>query len=126
MKKACMKCKSINNEYVWEEKYEVSDETDTEIYLKEMIQRFNNTLRPQEPAREILEMLEEPLEIDTLPKIQHMWEKTNLVTQSRGGRLYDTYKCAKCGITGKRFGLSDIVKRDSKYKADKYNYCQGN
>lgn len=124
MKKACMKCKSVDNEYVWEEKYEVSNEIDTEKYLKEMIQRFNSTLHPNESAREILEMWEEPLEIDILPKIQHMWEKTNLVTQSRGGQLYDTYKCAKCGITGKRFGIGNIVKRDSKYKADRYNYCR--
>lgn len=126
MKKACMKCKSVNNEYVWEEKYEVSNETNSRRYLTDMIDRFNNTLRPKESAREILEVWEEDFGTDVTPNIPHEWEKTNLVTQSNRGRMYDTYKCTRCGITGKRFGLSEIVTRDSKYNANKYNFCQNN
>lgn len=62
MKKACMKCKSVDNEYTWEERYEVSNDTDSEKYLSDMIDKFNRTLRPKESAREIVNVWEEPVE----------------------------------------------------------------
>lgn len=52
----------------------------------------------------------------------HDWEKTNLVTiQGRGG-LYDTAKCRRCGITAKRFGVSDHT-IDPKFRAKVYGRC---
>lgn len=56
--------------------------------------------------------------------LRHDWKKINLVTISKRGRLYDAYRCKRCGITGKRFGLDDIVVRDKKYWNKKYFYCQ--
>ena len=50
--------------------------------------------------------------------------KTNLVTVMGVYGSYDVMKCVRCGITGKRYGLVDI-KRDPKYKAKKYETCQG-
>ena len=123
MKKACMKCKNVNNDYIWEEKYEVPEDTDVEIYLSDTIQWFNSTLRPNESLRKIVEIWEEAMEDGSVPNRPHVWEKTNLVTQSGKGRLYDTYKCTSCGITGKRFGLNGNVTRDNKYKAMKYLFC---
>lgn len=125
MKKACMKVKKVNNCSSWEETYLVEDSVDTEKYLNGMLDKFNATLMPHESAREILEIWEEPVDgIDI--KTAHMWEKTNLVTITKNGMSYDTCKCAKCGITGKRFGLCGQVQRDTKYKSVKYNYCSLN
>ena len=37
---------------------------------------------------------------------RHVWEKMNLVTDSKGN---DTYKCKLCGLKGKRIGLDDCI-----------------
>jgi hypothetical protein len=54
---------------------------------------------------------------------EHDWEKTNLVTVSDRSGLYDTMRCKCCGITGKRFGLGPDVRRDPKFKAERYLKC---
>lgn len=36
----------------------------------------------------------------------HNWTRTNGATTQDG---FDTYRCAKCGATGKSFGLSGVV-----------------
>ena len=55
--------------------------------------------------------------------IAHDWKKTNLVTILAGG-AHDTYRCMHCGITGKRFGLSETITRDRKWRAAKYARCK--
>jgi hypothetical protein len=38
----------------------------------------------------------------------HDFDKKNLMTQTgRGGRMFDTWYCTKCGIEGKRYGVSE-------------------
>ena len=40
---------------------------------------------------------------------EHDFEKTNLVTIRTRMNCYDTYVCRKCGLKGKRYGLSDFI-----------------
>lgn len=46
-----------------------------------------------------------------------------MTEQGRDGTPYDTYKCERCKVTGKRFRLEDRITLDLKYKADKYKFC---
>lgn len=39
----------------------------------------------------------------------HEWEKQNLVTQKDKIGLYDKFRCARCGVTVKRYGLGPIT-----------------
>jgi len=39
----------------------------------------------------------------------HQWEKQNLVTKTDKIGLYDEYRCERCGVTVKRYGLGPIV-----------------
>ena len=86
---------------------------------EKVIDDFNSFIYPGQRRRELIAAI--PLK-DNLKKT-HSWEKSNLVTQIKGGSIYDSYKCEKCGITGKRFGFCGSVILDSKYKADKYKFC---
>jgi len=54
----------------------------------------------------------------------HKWEKVNLVTIDGKDGMYDKYRCTRCGITGKRFGLSNTIRRDKRYADSKYEFCQ--
>lgn len=45
----------------------------------------------------------------------HNWEKQNLTTQGVK-KMYDVYKCRKCGITGKSYRLGTISIRESDIK----------
>lgn len=67
----------------------------------------------------------EVIEDNTVVKHEHKWEKENLVTIVKGEYIYDIMKCSVCGITGKRYGLSSDVQRDSKYRAKIYDTCDG-
>lgn len=122
MKEILMKTRIIETEYVIEERYEIADDEDPNEYAQGLINNYNATLRPKESPRELVEVF--VLRENVAGKLEHKWEKQNLVTIRRGGRIYDAYKCTCCGITGKRYGLGDNVTRDPKYKADKYQYCQ--
>jgi hypothetical protein len=53
---------------------------------------------------------------------EHEWEKTNLVTISKRGEMYDTAKCKNCPVTAKRHGIGGPV-RDRKYSAEKWERC---
>jgi hypothetical protein len=85
--------------------------------VQRAIDNFNSSLRPGESARRVL-----AVEAGDGP-IPHKWEKSNLVTVMKGG-AHDTYRCAACGITGKRYGLSETVLRDKKFAAAKYEGCK--
>lgn len=76
-----------------------------------MVQRFNETLRPGERPRVLLNV--EADESTEFAKGKHTWRKWSLVTEAGG---YDIYKCETCGITGKRHGLEPEIIRDPKAK----------
>lgn len=92
---------------------------DPEQWAKEAIEEFNNTLREYEKRRKYLgyEIIDKDLNV-------HIWHKTNAITIIKKDMNYDTMQCSVCGITGKRYGLGRYVQRDSKYLADKYEYCK--
>jgi len=53
----------------------------------------------------------------------HDWHKTSLVAMmTPSGVIHDTYKCERCGITGKRYGTGYVI-RDSKYRHKCYSRC---
>lgn len=87
-------------------------------YVLSVLRGFNATLRSGERAREyggISKILDN--------RREHVWEKTNLVTISKRGQMYDTAKCKNCPVTAKRHGLSDYHVRDPKFKAKKWERC---
>ncbi len=89
----------------WEESW-------LECSPEEMMQNFNNSLYHGQRARRLIDY--EILESAT--NKPHSWAKSNLVTISKGGQFYDTYKCEICEATGKRFTLSGCITLDKKYK----------
>ena len=107
---------SNNSGGQWEEYYSCPDNaTDDQILglIESMFDRFNATLRPNESPRTVVGVYEEQDKAE-FPEhsweelVKHNWEKSNLVTILQlGGGSYDTVRCAKCGATGKRYGLSD-------------------
>jgi hypothetical protein len=112
-------CDVDSPENNWNEEYDVECKN-AEEYGTELINSFNDTLRPGEKPRKLLEVTV----IDNKSVEHHEWYKTNITTiVKKGGMCYDTQKCSKCGITGKRYGLSEMVKRDAKYKAKIYQRC---
>lgn len=109
--------KGETREKAWEEKY-TAKTADPVKYMAEMIERFNETLRPGEKSR-TLHAVSIHGKVDPM---SHDWEKQNLVTIEYLGRLYDVVKCMQCGITGKRHGVSMPV-RDHKFRAEVYRRC---
>ena len=110
-----------NEDRVWWEEYDVDVERDhMREWIHSVIHRFNATLGPGELARKLVatRVLDSGKTF-----FKHTWEKSNLVTKSKGGDVYDTYRCKVCGITGKRYGLSSVVTIDTKYKAKVYRRC---
>ena len=54
----------------------------------------------------------------------HPFHKINLVTKfDSKRRSYDEYKCEKCGIEGKRFGLSEYITITKNYSDELINNC---
>ncbi len=86
-------------------------------HATDMIAQFNNSLRPGETRRDLLLVRTKFTSVSN-EGLKHLWEKWGAVTQQGG---FDTYKCKICGATGKRFGLSDSIIIDKKYK--KLIYC---
>lgn len=104
----------------WWEDYDKSNIPDPEAWCRRTVDTFNKTLRPKERARRLLTV--EVLDANTDP--EHRWEKQNAITQQdRLGSLYDTMKCAACGITGRLYGLRRGVVRDQRYRAKVYERC---
>jgi len=93
-------------------------EKDYRSYCLNMIKNFNNTLKSGEKKRYLLSVI-----ITDRNKKCHVWEKSSLTSIIEGGRILDTYKCIKCNITGKRYGISGTIVRDQRYA--KYEYCKG-
>jgi len=101
----------------WYEEYDVPPHYKPKKFIENMLSRFNSELRPEETTRKVLSF-----ELVGIPK-DHTWEKQNVGTIMHAGAVYDRYKCTRCNITGKRHGLSGVVKIDSKFKAKVYLKC---
>ena len=97
----------------WDEEYTINDSYSPQEYAEDLIERFNKTLMAGESPREVVKV-----EIIEKGRTQeHVFTKQNHFTITDRYGIYDIMKCNICGVTGKRFGLSGNVKRDSKYKA---------
>lgn len=119
--KVKMHVKQVNTGAVWAEEYDIKNNENPGEYARKLVEKFNNTLRPNESPRELVGV--EVLEEDSDVVIKHGWEKQNAVTIMRGNRSYDAYKCSICGVTGKRYGLSAVMVRDSAFKGKVYETC---
>ena len=115
-----MQTKIIETGYVIREQYDIAKNVNPQEYATGLISQFNATLRSNESPRELMSVtvLQEESEV----VCEHDWEKQNLVTVVKGGKLYDVMVCKICGVTGKRFGFGGVT-RDSKYKSQKYENC---
>jgi hypothetical protein len=109
----------------WEEKYSDQNGTwcnleEATTWFKAVLDNYNNSLRRNEFPREMVSIREVPS--NELPHTPHNWVKTNLITKSERGRMFDTYRCTECRITGKRFGLGGVT-RNAKWKSNRYEWC---
>jgi len=102
--------KQSNTGRIWVEEYSdlVVDDMTELRHCQFLIKRFNETLRPRESPREVVNV--RPI-IKNLNR-NHKWQKVSLVTEKGG---YDVYRCAICGATGKRYGLAGFVTPDRKF-----------
>ena len=92
---------------------------DPQSWAKQTIENFNNSLKPGEQPRELLKV-----EILGEGNKFHDWiKRTGGMSVMFRGQCVDECYCSRCKVTGKRFGLSRFVKRDSKFRAKKYEYC---
>lgn len=115
-----MKVKKINTDISWSEEYYIEDSIDPKEYADGLIAFFNSTLRPGEAARELVDV--KILSYENRNK--HSWEKTNLATKRNKYGYHDTYRCSKCGITGKLYGIGGDVIRDKRFEDLKYEFCK--
>jgi hypothetical protein len=93
---------------------------DCERYARKIIAKFNATLRPGEHPREFERIVAE----SNTATVPHSWVKTNVATITGGsGRAHDTYRCERCGVSGKRFGLEQLIQIDQRYHSKKYLTC---
>lgn len=113
-----MEVEHINSGDIYFEEYEIDEGEDPIKYAEDMIDRFNQTLRPGESPRKLL-----GVEIISGDREKHRWEKQNLVTKKGKLGYYDSMECTNCGITGKRYTLGGNIIKDTKYKAKIYDNC---
>jgi hypothetical protein len=117
-----IKVRNVKTDNEWTEDYDkegIGNISQAEGWAAQLIERFNETLRPGESRREVVstELIGESTE--------HRWYKRTDGMSSRfRGALVDLFECSKCGVTGKRHGVSSIIKRDSKYRAKKFSVCR--
>jgi len=88
-------------DHAWWEEYN-KDTNDPKQWAETTVKTFNETLRPGEKPRMVIEVVVAP----NHHRLSHDWEKTSLVTEIG---FFDNYKCKRCGITGKRYGFSEFV-----------------
>ncbi len=108
-------------EPTWEEEYNKHFTTPEEVeqYGKDIVAEFNRTLRPGEHGRRYIGYTI----VDKTQAGDHIWEKQNAASIVRSNKVYDEYKCARCGVTGRRYGIGAVIVRDTKYQANKYINC---
>lgn len=117
-----MSVKVIETNKVFDETYDIPNDSNPTEWANELVNQFNTTLRPKESPRELVSV--SIVEKISTAKHNHEWEKQNLFTNTRNGSSYDTMRCSRCGISAKRYGLDRVV-RDAKYKAKVYDTCEG-
>jgi len=103
----------------WWEDY-AKDIPDAQQWAESTIETFNATLRPREKSRKLLavEILDESNEK------HHRWTKrTGGMSVPFRGSTVDLMFCERCGITGKKYGMSGTVKIDSKYRKKVFQEC---
>ena len=103
----------------WNEEFEDRNILDPKKYMDEMLEGFNDGCRPGELHRRLISVVV----LSESGLGTHDWEKTNLVTIRGRTGTYDTARCRKCGVTGRRYGLGNAPLRDRKYLANKYKDC---
>jgi hypothetical protein len=108
----------------WKEVYLLENDVDPIEWVKKALDSFNATLKPNELPRRYKSHTSETKKDD---KENHDWIKrlTGMSVQFRN-QIVDVFYCSKCGITGKRYNLGGVIKRDSKFRAKKYAQCIGN
>lgn len=107
----------------WKEPYDepgLNSLAEIKDWAIKTVDRFNETLRPHEKPRELVNIeIPENSESD-----EHKWYKFRPMTQADSGSLYDLMKCEKCGIMGKRYGLGEGgVTRESPFTSHKFASC---
>jgi len=117
--------KSLDTGKDWTEDYDKPGIGDNgnrgqaEDWAFKLIEWFNSTCKPGESHRELI-----ATKLIGESRQQHDWYKRTdgMSVQFRGG-LVDVFECRKCGVTGKKMGLGTRVKRDHKFRANKYAVC---
>ena len=90
----------IENGYVLNEEYDIEDGKNPEEFANDLINNFNNTLRPSESPRELVSV--DVIEQHSVFLHNHSWKKQNNVTiMARGGGSYDIVRCIRCGCNCK-------------------------
>ena len=107
----------------WKEPYDKPGITSLDAARKwanQTIANFNETLHPYESPRELVDVVngEEKKGITST----HSWEKVSLTTQVSSRGMFDAMRCTVCGITAKRYGMTNI-KIDSAFRGDGFNSC---
>jgi hypothetical protein len=92
-----------------------------EDWAFQLVKRFNDTCQPGESRRKLLKT-----ELVGASTAHDWYKRTDGMSVPFRGQMVDVFECRKCGITGKKFRLDTVdVRRDSKYKAKKYESCSG-
>jgi|SRR5271157_554035 len=123
MRFICIIQHASEDDPAWEESYDIHDIRTLDkarVWAERLVQDFNNTLRPHEQLRKLVDVIAEGVGTEGSA---HDWEKTNAITRKDRLGIYDTMRCRKCGITGKRFGLNSHTTIDNKFRAKKYKTC---
>ncbi len=110
----------VNPGEPWKETFTIPAAADPQGWINDTVCKFNATLREGERARMCVSFKVVGTER------RHRWVKMTAgqSVQFRGSTV-DLHTCQDCGITGKRYGLSPVIKRDSKYRAKRYEFCTG-
>ena len=111
-----IKVRSNDRGTEWTEDYErpeVTDQASAEKAAVQIIDFFNSTCQPGESHRTLLATA-----LAAGKAVQnHKWEKTNSFTIiEKGGAMYDTMKCSRCGITGRRYNIRGGVLLDGEFR----------
>lgn len=103
----------------WEEKFEDKHfETDAEAttWANDTLEHFNTSLRPDEPAREIVNVRL----VGERPK--HHWDRVSLVVQEDKDGMFDRMRCRHCHATGRRVPMNASVRLDGPYPPSAANW----
>lgn len=122
--KFSVRCRNVGEEDEWSEPYEkdnVKTRAEAEQWAKECIEYFNDTCRSGEPHREVVGVVVDDSTADNVK--EHDWQKSNLVTIRSPVGMYDAYRCRRCEVTAKRYGLGGDFMLDRKYRSAVYQRC---